>query len=242
MAEYQRNLTQTALNTPTLRTPTRPPGFISDFLVPLVISLTFGILVSTLVTILRFTYGNPEVKPMLLWFIYFLVVVILTYSVTNVAVWKLLWVALEHFTGRDLDKSGAVGDRPILFGNRNRTVPASQGLIGTVLPRDEEEDDDSGEEETDEVPLKDRISEYAFLPDETTLQWFVRVSSLPEVGTIARQWEPILGRNRYQQFRTALIDGGWARWNVLDDKGEPAYKQGWSYTADSKEICANIKK
>lgn len=236
LAEYRTHLAQQALETPALRSPARQPSFVSDYVVPLLIAATFGILGSSLITLASFSYGDPELAGWRMWLMWFLVITILGYMITNVAVWKLLWVALEHLTGKDLDKSGDVGDRPILFGRKDNPPLGQRGISGKVLPKDDVE-----EQEEEEVALKDRISQYVFRPGETTMQWFVRVSELAEVGTAARQWEPILGRKRYQQFRDALIGGAWARWNLYDDSEKPILTHGWSYTAPAEEICRQIK-
>jgi len=54
------------------------------------------------------------------------------------------------------------------------------------------------------------------------------------VDTSARRWEPVLGRERYRQWRDVLIDGGWARWQSEDKRA------GWELAADPAAILAAL--
>ena len=55
-----------------------------------------------------------------------------------------------------------------------------------------------------------------------------------EVDTSMRRWVPILGRQRYMLFRTALFDAGHANW-INHDK-----RQGWELTAPAEQIIATF--
>ena len=50
-----------------------------------------------------------------------------------------------------------------------------------------------------------------------------------------RRWEPVLGRERYVEFRDALIHGGLAEWI---DPEKP--QQGWRLTRPAEEIIETV--
>lgn len=240
---YQQALMeQGAMPSQTIRAPTRPPGFVSDYVVPLCHALTWGVLGATLGVILYNQWGDPKSSLWLIWLEYFLIVVILAYVLTSAAVWRLLWMALENTLKKDLDNSGGIGDRPIIKGRKDPPSPRDiTGRIAAALADDQDLDDDEEEQEVPKAPKAGQIAvDYPFKPNESTLQWFVRVSGLPEVGTGIREWEPLLGRKRYQTFRDSLIDAGWARWSYYDTDGTPMKTQGWCYDKDPQEVYANI--
>jgi len=239
---YQQALMERgAVPQQTLRTPTRPPGFVSDYVVPVAHSITWGLVVATLGIVLFNQLGDPKTSLWTLWLVYFLITVIVAYLATSAAVWRLLWMALENKLGRDLDRSGDIGDRPIIKGRRDQ--PTSRDIAGKIaaaLANDGDLDDEE-EEDPEHVPEAGQIAvDYPFRPDEQTMAWFVRVSGDPKIGTASRVWEPILGRKRYQNYRNTLIDAGWARWNAYDTKGTPLVNTGWSYDKDPEEIYKNI--
>lgn len=241
MRMYQEALMkQGAVPQQSLQAPTRPPGFVSDYVVPLMHSLTWGVIIATLGVVLYNQWGEPEASLWTIWLTYFLLVVIVAFAITSRAVWRLLWIALENKLQKDLDGSGKIGDRPIIYGRRSE--PSNKGIAGSVA-KHIAEDDEEDEEELDSgtVSPAQIAIDYPFRPNETTMQWFVRVSSRPEVGTSSRAWEPILGRKRYQNFRDALIGAGWARWNAYTDGGAPIVRTGWSYDKDPQEAYKAIK-
>jgi len=53
--------------------------------------------------------------------------------------------------------------------------------------------------------------------------------------TSLRRWEPALGRDRYQEYRDALIDTTWGRW--IDDSNK---RRGWELAAEPGEIIAAL--
>lgn len=239
---YQQALMERgAVPQQTLRTPTRPPGFVSDYVVPVAHAITWGLVVATLGIVLFNQLGDPKTSLWTLWLEYFLITVILAYLCTSAAVWRLLWMALENKLGRDLDKSGDIGDRPIIKGRRDQ--PTSRDIAGNIAKAllSDDELDDEEEGEVPHVPEAGKIAiDYPFKPNESTLAWFVRVSGIPEIGTASRVWEPLLGRKRYQHFRDSLIDAGWARWNAYDTNGAPLVNTGWCYDKDPEEVYKNI--
>lgn len=226
----------------TLRTPTRPPTFVSDYVVPVAHALTWGLVIATLGILLFNALGEPKTSLWTLWAIYFLVTVIVAYLFTSAAVWRLLWMALENTLGRDLDNSGGIGDRPIIKGMRSGASSHDiTGRIAKALAEDDDLEDDE-DDAVDGPPDAGRIAiDFPIQAKETTLQWFVRVSGRPEIGTNMRLWEPILGRRRYQQWRDSLIDSGWARWNAYDpDNGKPLIRTGWIYDKPIDEVIKHI--
>lgn len=245
LREYQQALQdQGARPIQTWRTPTRPPGFVSDYIVPVSHALTWGIILASLITILYNQGEDPQADLTLIWFTWFLIITCIAYLLTSMAIWSLLWAALENVLQKDLDRSGNIGDRPIIKGRRH--VPNDRGVSGKVNAREigTENLGDAKETESPEVEVMDWtqvILEFPFYGKETTMKWFVRVSGDPRVGTNGRIWERILGRKRYQHFRDALIDAGWARWNSYsEDDGQPNVTTGWSYDEDPEKIREHI--
>ena len=56
-----------------------------------------------------------------------------------------------------------------------------------------------------------------------------------EADTALRRWEPIIGRERYQEYRDALISTTWGRWVDPDN-----VKRGWELAAPPGEIIAAL--
>jgi len=56
-----------------------------------------------------------------------------------------------------------------------------------------------------------------------------------EVDTSARRWEPVLGRQRYQQWRDALMKAGFAEW--LNPQQQ---KLGWRLKVSWQEIVKHL--
>lgn len=224
----------------TMQAPVRPPGFVSDYLVPVLHAITWGALLASLATILYNHWGDPQSSLVKIWSEYFLIATVLAYLVTSAAIWNLLWVALERGLERDLDGSGEIGDRPIIRGrpSNGRTSHGISGRIATTII------DDMPDDEEEEIPTSSEAGrvavDYPFRDSENTMQWFVRVAGHDDVGTGSRIWEPILGRKRYQQYRDALIDSGWARWNAYDDDDNPLVTTGWSFEESPEEIYKQI--
>ena len=56
-----------------------------------------------------------------------------------------------------------------------------------------------------------------------------------ETDTALRRWEPVIGRERYQEYRDALIGTTWGRWVDPDN-----VKRGWELAAEPGEIIAAL--
>jgi len=221
-------------DTHTVKAPTRAPGLVSDYLVPVAHAMTWGVIIACIlwtVAILK----DWDVPLTALWFLTFLITAALTYLIGTVAVWSLLWAAFETLTNRDLDRSGRIGDRPIIKGRRQQSP---RGISGKVNQRVREEPEEGEEAGPELLTVREVGLRYPFVAGENTFQWFVRVAA--EIGTVGRQWEPLLGRKRYMNYRDALIDAGWARWTHYDDDGKPIKKTGWVLDAEVDKICREI--
>lgn len=219
--------------------PTRAPSMSSDYLVPLAHGLTAGVLVSLLAVVLTKHYGDPKSSLWLIWFEYFLGASVVAYLGSTFAIWKLLWSAFETLVNRDLDRDGKIGDRPIL---RRGPDTVNKGLgrkaaqaVSEVQPEDPDVESDVPD---GILTPRELATRFPMTAHENALQWFVRVAAV--TNTSARQWEPILGRQRYQSYRDALIEGNHARWNSYDDKDRPRPTAGWSLVRDAEEICNQI--
>jgi len=66
------------------------------------------------------------------------------------------------------------------------------------------------------------------------------VRELPHRGTAVAAWQKTLGRDRYQTYRDALLDYGFARWNSYKDNGKPNTSQGWSLVVDVADILSQL--
>lgn len=75
---------------------------------------------------------------------------------------------------------------------------------------------------------------------ETQSQFARFVKGIPVKGTDLRTWEPIMGRETYQDYRDALIRIGWARWRSIGTDGKPRERQGWELVVDPEEILDRI--
>ncbi len=53
--------------------------------------------------------------------------------------------------------------------------------------------------------------------------------------TSLRRWQPVIGRERYQEWRDDMIQAGFAEWNI---PGEP--RQGWQLTCPVEEVIAAL--
>lgn len=228
--------------TQTVDRPVRSPSLVSDFLVPLFAAMAGSTLLSgfTLLLISRFV-SEPEDGWLPLFGIFWLGFCFVFYLATTTAAWSLLWAFAEIVTQKDLDKSGSIGDRPILYGNRKVRQDAPD--MPAIKPRDSE-DEESGPKrkplEDVETWTPELIVEYfPIKTNEQVFQWFVRVAD--QIGTGSRAWEAVLGRKRYNSFRNSLIENGWANWRVFDAKGKPVTTHGWELTEQAEEICRNIK-
>ncbi|RME29056.1 MAG: hypothetical protein D6800_03090 [Candidatus Zixiibacteriota bacterium] len=110
----------------------------------------------------------------------------------------------EIISGRDLDESGAIGDIPEC--DSLPLPPPPEERIITIRPRN--------------VPPPTQRLPVAF-------EDFVRGC---EHDTTAARWEPVVGRHRYNAWRDALIENGWAAW-----KGE-SRRHGWQLMVPAEEI------
>jgi len=72
-------------------------------------------------------------------------------------------------------------------------------------------------------------------PIERKRAQFVEFLHGCEADTSMRRWEPVLGRERYVEFRDALIHGGLAEWI---DPEKP--QQGWKLTRPAEEIIEAV--
>jgi len=72
-------------------------------------------------------------------------------------------------------------------------------------------------------------------PIERKRAQFVEFVHGCEVDTSMRRWEPILGRERYAEFRDALLHGGLAEWIDPDE-----LRQGWRLTRPAEEIIEAV--
>jgi hypothetical protein len=219
----------------TVKAPSRTPGLISDFIVPLAHAFTVGFLVASLWCLLLNHYGDPETSIWLIWLEIFLGAAAVGYMLATFAVWKLLWAAFEQFTNRDLDGDGQIGNRPIIKGRRD--TGSNKGIGGKVADRADVEAEEAPAVPTILTPRQINL-QYPFVDGENTMQWFVRVCA--ETTTSSRMWEPVVGRKRYQGFRDALIGAGWARWNSYDDNGQPLVNTGWVLDVEAEAICQQI--
>jgi hypothetical protein len=227
----------------TVNRPVRQPGFISDYLVPLFIAITGGALLTTGFTILySYIWHEPERGWLPMIILVWSLSSLIFFIITQTAAWTLLWAFAEILTRKDLDKSGDIGDRPILYGNRRASRPDAPRASSLERNEREEGDDWNPDEAMEDVEEWTPDAVVRFFPiktDESTMQWFVRVAE--QIGTGSRIWEPILGRRRMNSFRDALIENGWANWRSFTPKGNPNPNLGWEFVEPAEEICAHIK-
>jgi len=76
------------------------------------------------------------------------------------------------------------------------------------------------------------------LQKQTLLVSFV--ARLPIKGTGSRVWDDELGRDVYNEFRDALMAGGWADWKSYRADGTPHERGGWELLDDVETVLANI--
>jgi hypothetical protein len=67
------------------------------------------------------------------------------------------------------------------------------------------------------------------------------VSRLGVKGTTLAVWESEIGRDRYNEFRDALIDYGFARWRSYKSNGTPNTTQGWYLLDEPEDILAQLQ-
>ena len=53
-------------------------------------------------------------------------------------------------------------------------------------------------------------------------------------------WERVIGRERYCEYRDALLDYNFARWRSYGADSQPNISQGWELIATPGEILASI--
>jgi len=59
-------------------------------------------------------------------------------------------------------------------------------------------------------------------------------------GTSLAAWEPIIGRAKYVEYRSALLDYSLARWRSYDGDGRPHISQGWELTSSVDDILSRL--
>jgi hypothetical protein len=67
------------------------------------------------------------------------------------------------------------------------------------------------------------------------------VAQIPVRGTAARTWEREIGRDRYQEYRAALLRMGWAKWNSTKPDGSSNERRGWSLTVPPEDVLRRIE-
>ena len=188
-----------------MTTPTRAPGFISDLVVPFGQSMITGALMSGLVTFLSVQAGF-EGERTRLWFGLALGIGTITWLFLLIDTRRLLR-QIEKLTGLDLDRDGLVGDP------QDKIV-----LVNAPAAREEAQQRALAQEKADTAA---ELSEF--------------VARLPAIGTDARTWEKRIGREKYQTFRSVLLEMGWAVWNSPHDK-----RRGWRLVLPVREILQRI--
>jgi hypothetical protein len=67
------------------------------------------------------------------------------------------------------------------------------------------------------------------------------ISRLGVKGTALATWEKELGRDRYNEFRDALVDYGLAKWRSYNANGRPNTSQGWELVGTPEETLAQLE-
>jgi len=65
------------------------------------------------------------------------------------------------------------------------------------------------------------------------------VKEIPIRGTAMGSWEKVIGRDRYQEYRDALIDYGFADWRHYAHE-RPVRSQGWDLVTTVDEILESL--
>lgn len=187
-----------------METPTRPAGLASDLFVPFGQSVITGALVAGVIT---FLLGRTEYTGKLtpVWFGLALGIGTICWLFLLVDTRRLLRT-IERLTGLDIDGDGTAG-----------TVKERHVLVNAEAARNEAARVDADNERT-----------------QTACELAEFVAKLPNVGTDSRTWEPRIGREKYQAFRSVLLEMGWAAWNSQDRR------QGWRLVLPTREILARI--
>lgn len=169
-------------------TPTRPAGFVSDWLVPVAQAVTTGAMVAGLITFLSVQAGYDGGRTSL-WFGLALAIGTIAWVFLLVDTRRLLRT-IEKLSGLDLDGDGKIGnpqDRMVLV-----NAPQSRKEAAEMA------------QEQEKAETAAELSEF--------------VSKLPTIGTDRRTWEPRIGRDKYVAFRDVLVEMGWAEWRSPRDK------------------------
>lgn len=74
---------------------------------------------------------------------------------------------------------------------------------------------------------------------ERRSQFEAFVLALPIRGTAERTWAPILGRDTYLEYRTALFKCGWAKWSKQGARRKEA--GGWELTTTPEAILERVQ-
>jgi hypothetical protein len=188
-----------------MQTPTRAPGIASDLVVPFGQAMITGGLLSGLVTFISARAGYDG-ELLALWFGLALFIGTVTWIFLLVDTRRLLR-QIEKLTGLDIDGDGKVGNP------QDRIV-----LVNADKAREEAQQHAQAQER---ASMAAELSEF--------------VARLPQVGTDQRTWEKRIGRDKYQAFRDALLEMGWAEWNSPRDK-----RRGWRLVLPVRQILGRI--
>jgi hypothetical protein len=127
----------------------------------------------------------------------------------------------------------------ILLGQHRKLLWATEELVGADL----DGDDQAGEPRERLVFVNRQRARQQTARERQRDEWetFTRfVRELGHRGTTMAAWERVIGRERYCEYRDALLDYGFARWRSYNADGGPNTSQGWELTATPAEVLASL--
>ena len=148
------------------------------------------------------------------------------------AEWWQLWIGATLLT--------TTGVWLLLLGEHRRLMWSVERVLGTDLDRDGA----VGKPEQRVVLVNAEQSRQTEAEREAAMRvsQFARfVAQIPVRGTAARVWERELGRDRYQEYRDALLRMGWATWNSVKSDGSSNERRGWSLAVSPEDVLRRIR-
>lgn len=201
-----------------VRTPHAQPDLRGQWQVPLLTSLTFGVLAGLLGAV----FGNEGDK-FDVFVKYCLVVTTIILPVMLAQAWGTLTEVVELLLQRDLNRDGHIPSWPNIILNNRASVPSSI----------------SGNAENKGPAIGIGSKKLPVAEGETIMHWFVRHAN--KAGTAFTAFQGLLPRDQYNDYRDKLIGSGWADWNSYNaSNGEPNTTQGWSLIAALDEILGAV--